>query len=160
MITFKHGLKINLPDILATQALASAIAKILAAGLSVYLYGDLGAGKTTLARGIIASLGYIGAIKSPTYTLVETYNLENLIIYHFDLYRVADPSELEYIGIRDYTNSDAVCIFEWPEKGQGFIPKSDIEICLELNGLTRDCTIRANTETGIAALQKLTIGKE
>lgn len=160
MITFKHGFKIKLANESATQALASALAKVVVPGLIIYLHGNLGVGKTTLARALLTAMGHTGAIKSPTYTLVEIYNLPQLTLYHFDLYRLADPAELEFIGIRDYTNHNAMCLFEWPENGVGHIPAADIEISLEFDHLARTCTIQANTDAGVSVLQKLTIGIE
>ena len=158
MITFENGLKINLPDLLATQALATALAKVLIPGLVIYLHGDLGVGKTTLVRVMLHSLGYTGVIKSPTYTLVESYSLDTMDIYHFDLYRVSDPEELEFIGIRDYNLPIAVCIFEWPYKGKGYIPAPDIEITLDFLQAGRRASLTANTNKGLGVLQKMTVG--
>ncbi len=141
-----------LPDLAATAELASRLAKLLKPGLVIYLQGELGAGKTTLVRDILAALGHKGITKSPTYTLVETYDLGALRVNHFDLYRLSDPSELEFIGIRDYVGSSSVCIFEWPQKGAGHIPAADIEITLELHGNSRKAVIRASTSI-IQALQ-------
>ncbi len=158
MITFKDGLKIDLPDLLATQALASALAAAIHPGLCIYLEGDLGAGKTTFVRGVLNSLGYNASIKSPTYTLVESYGIDGLDLYHFDLYRLADPSELDYIGLRDYMTENAVCFFEWANKGAGHIPAADIEMEFHIKQTARVVVFTANTKLGLQVLQALTIG--
>lgn len=160
MITFEHGLKLYLPDLLATQALASAIAKVLRPGLCIYLHGDLGAGKTTLVRAMLQALGHTGAIKSPTYTVVESYFIDSLELYHFDLYRVSDPAELDFIGIRDYSTATAICIFEWATNGVGNIPHPDIEIFLEFQFPGRQIRLMANTNKGLEVLRAMTIGTE
>lgn len=121
----------------------------------VYLNGNLGMGKTTLVRGLLKGLGYIGPVKSPTYTLVEPYELEFMSVYHFDLYRLTDPEELEYMGVRDYFQSGTLCLIEWPELGQGVLPAADIEIKLDILRYGRTVSLQGISDVGIAALSFL-----
>src|SRR2546421_1222086 len=107
---------INLPDAAATAALGEALAAGAAPGLVLHLRGDLGAGKTTVVRGLLRALGHTGRVKSPTYTLVEPYELSSLHFYHFDFYRLKDRSEWSQAGFREYFNAHAMCVVEWPER--------------------------------------------
>jgi tRNA threonylcarbamoyladenosine biosynthesis protein TsaE len=123
------------------MVLGGKIADTFPQGGLVFLHGDLGTGKTTLVRGLLRHLGFTGTVKSPTYTLVEPYDINGRELYHFDLYRLADPEELEYMGVRDYLSSNALCLIEWPEKAQGFLPQENLNIYLHHAGEMRRVNI-------------------
>lgn len=139
----------------ATEALGARLASALAPGCVLYLRGDLGAGKTTLARGLLRGLGHPGTVKSPTFTLVEPYQLGRWRLFHWDLYRLADPEELEYLGLRDQIDGEAVLLIEWPERGRGELPAADLAVTLDYAGTGRACRLEAGSPTGQAMLAGL-----
>lgn len=128
--------------------LAARLAKAIEQGAIVFLYGPLGAGKTTFTRGFLRSLGYTEKVKSPTYTLVEPYTVMGRNIFHFDFYRITDPNELEHIGIKDYFTDDAICIIEWPEKAFPLLPAADLACYIAFNKNGRDVCIEAQSDRG------------
>jgi tRNA threonylcarbamoyladenosine biosynthesis protein TsaE len=141
----------------AMVALGEQIGRALSVPLVVYLSGELGMGKTTLARGILRAFGHRGAVKSPTYTLVEPYDLGDRQLYHFDLYRLGDPEELEFMGIRDYFNDTSIALVEWPDRGGGFLPPADLSIRIEKRGNGRILHFEAGDEAGVECIRKLPI---
>lgn len=146
------------PDETATLTFAARLYRALPVGSLIFLRGQLGAGKTALVRGCLRAAGYTGAVKSPTFTLVEEYCLQNRPIYHFDLYRLNDPEELEWMGIRDYLRPDALCFIEWPERGAGVLPLADIELALDFVGTARTLQITPYSERGQAVVKLLSNG--
>ena len=137
------------------MGLGHALAAILHGGLAVWLHGDLGAGKTTLVRGLLKGMGHAGKVKSPTYTLVEPYVVSGLHLYHFDLYRFVDPEEWDASGFRDYFNPDSICLVEWPEKAADLMPMPDITVTLRPDGDGRLATLDARSEMGKQCLNRL-----
>lgn len=151
----KTSYKIYLPTEQTMLNFGALCASLSAEALTVFLYGNLGAGKTTFVRGFLRGLGYAGSVKSPTYTIVEPYQLEHLQVFHFDLYRVHDVRELEYIGIQDYFAPNAICLIEWPEQGKGFLPPADLSYYIEPFNEGREIKIVAHTERGQGILKRL-----
>jgi len=141
-----------LKDEAAQRSLAALIADKTPPGSVIFLQGELGAGKTTLVKGFLQSLGFDGNVKSPTYTLVEPYLIDNQQIYHFDLYRLGTPDELEYAGGRDYFDGHSICLIEWPEKAEGYLPEADVICSLSYQKRSgvqgRGCEISARTDKG------------
>lgn len=144
--------RLTLSDEAATLAAGEALAKAMPEGAIIYLHGDLGAGKTTLMRGVLRGLGHHGKVKSPTYTLVEPYDLAGRRLYHFDLYRLSSPSELLDLGMQDYADGQAACWIEWPEKGQGYLPPADLDCFLSYQGEERLLVMKAKTAKAMAWL--------
>ena len=141
-----------LADEAATLALGAALAPLLVPGLKIFLEGDLGAGKTTLVRGLLRALGHTGKVKSPTYTLVELYAVSGLNLYHFDFYRFKQPEEYLEAGLDEYFQGDAICIVEWPEQAGSYLPGADLRLRLELLGEGRQAYLDALTPLGRARL--------
>ena len=129
---------LTLPDEAATVVFSGALADVLRPGLVVWLDGDLGAGKTTLVRALLRALGHAGPVKSPTYTLVELYNVSSLYLYHFDFYRFNDPEEFDDAGLGEYFRDDSVCFVEWPEKAAGHVPPADLVLRFRFAGTLPD----------------------
>ncbi|WP_045224187.1 tRNA (adenosine(37)-N6)-threonylcarbamoyltransferase complex ATPase subunit type 1 TsaE [Methyloterricola oryzae] len=144
-----------LADEAETLAFGGRLFDALIPGCVVFLHGDLGAGKTTLVRGALRAGGYTGAVKSPTYTLVEEYRIGEATFFHFDLYRLADPEELEWMGIRDFFRPDAICFVEWPERGAGLLPVADLDLSLLVHGTSRQLSALASTPCGEAVLRAM-----
>lgn len=148
-----------LGDEAATVAAGRALGQAAQGGAVMFLQGDLGAGKTTLSRGVLRAFGHSGAVKSPTYTLVEPYEFEPTPVYHFDLYRLGDPEELEYMGIRDYFTGQCVCLVEWPSRGEGYLPVADVVVTLTAKPPGRHLSVLAQTPRGQSLVDGLVFEK-
>lgn len=142
------ALKVELPDERATLALGAALAAVMEPGLVVYLRGELGAGKTTVVRGLVRALGWQGAVRSPTYTLVEVYAVSRLDLHHFDFYRFHDPREWIDAGFRESFNGRTSSLIEWPERAGGMLPPADVEIALALHGEGRSAELTSSSIRG------------
>jgi tRNA threonylcarbamoyladenosine biosynthesis protein TsaE len=155
-------IELHLNDAAATEAVGARLAPTLGGGMVVTLAGDLGAGKTTLVRGVLRALGWAGPVKSPSYTLVEHYAFSSLYFYHFDFYRFADPDEWETTGFAECFGPDAVCVIEWPERVADRLPPADVALALaqprdgETTG--RALTAAAHTEAGERCLKAMIAG--
>ena len=136
------------PDDRAMEELGKRLARSVGISGIITLCGELGAGKTTLVRGLLRGLGYEGKVRSPTYTLVEPYPLDDLTVYHLDLYRLGEPEELEWLGIRDLLTGDGLLLVEWPERGRGVLPPSDLEISIDYQDAGRMVRLRPLTGRG------------
>jgi tRNA threonylcarbamoyladenosine biosynthesis protein TsaE len=143
----------------ATLAFGAALAAVLRPGLTIYLHGDLGAGKTTLTRGILRALGHTGPVRSPTYALVELYVISGYIVYHFDFYRFNRPEEWLEAGLDEHFNQDSVRLVEWPEKAGNLLPPADVDAVIEVveheDGSARRITLNAHSERGTSCLSDL-----
>ena len=139
----------------AMVAFGKQLASACGQGAVIFLEGNLGMGKTTLCRGVLQGLGHQGAVKSPTYTLVEPYEMGSINAYHFDLYRLGDPEELEYMGIRDYFTSTSLCLIEWPDKGLGVLPPADLTISIKAVDGGRQLDLAAGSGKGNSIIECL-----
>ncbi|AKC32517.1 tRNA (adenosine(37)-N6)-threonylcarbamoyltransferase complex ATPase subunit type 1 TsaE [Candidatus Pantoea carbekii] len=145
---------ITLPNEISTLNLGMKLGCVCDKVLMMYLYGDLGTGKTTFSRGFLRAFGYNGHVKSPTYTLVESYYLGSITLYHFDLYRLNNIEELEFIGIHDYFNSNALCLVEWPQLGIGILPEPDLVLTLRYVNTIREAEIFSLSKEGKIIIRK------
>lgn len=148
-------IELEVPEVADMEALGARMAAQLGKTRLIYVHGPLGAGKTTLVRGLLRALGHAGPVKSPTFTLVEPYELRGLRIYHFDLYRLNHPEELEFLGMRDYLHGEGVCVVEWAERAQGVLPAPDIDVMIQATEKGRMVRIAAHTDSGNALLNAL-----
>ena len=143
------------PDPDAQLAFGVSLAAVCPPGCVVHLHGDLGAGKTTLVRGFLRARGHDGPVRSPTYTLIEPYELADGTVYHLDLYRLGDPEELEYLGLRDLLGGEAILLIEWPERGEGWLPPPDLVIDIVHRTAGRDIAVSGLSPAGRESCSKL-----
>lgn len=146
-------MKISLLNEQETEQFGAELWRILPKKCLIFLHGDLGAGKTTLTRGVLRAAGHKAVVKSPTYTLVEEYNTAKGKLFHFDLYRLNGPEELEWIGIRDYLEQHCLCFIEWAGHGKGYLPVADIELTMTTEGNARAVKIQVLSEKLINKLK-------
>jgi tRNA threonylcarbamoyladenosine biosynthesis protein TsaE len=145
----EDSLHLVLADEAATRALAGRLAEVLEPGLLITLSGQLAAGKTFLVRALLGALGHVGKVKSPTFTLVESYPLARFTVHHFDLYRLADGQELHFIGFDDYLSPHTLCLVEWPERGADSLPPADLHLSIEVLAIDRRAvSLSAGTPAG------------
>ncbi|MFD2113381.1 tRNA (adenosine(37)-N6)-threonylcarbamoyltransferase complex ATPase subunit type 1 TsaE [Thiorhodococcus fuscus] len=148
-------MEIILADPESQMAFGARLGACLSPPFVLYLEGDLGTGKTTLTRGLLRGLGHEGAVRSPTYTLIEPYSLATMRLHHLDLYRLGDPEELEYLGLRDLMEADAVWVVEWPDRGSGMLPPADLRIGIDHLPEGRRLVLRAESRIGESLLVRL-----
>jgi tRNA threonylcarbamoyladenosine biosynthesis protein TsaE len=144
-----------LADETATLALGTQLAAACGSTAVIFLHGDLGAGKTTLSRGFLRGFGYAGRVKSPTYTLVEPYEVNTQKIFHFDLYRLHDCRELEFMGWQDYFIAGAICLVEWPQNGEELLPHADVSCYIKTSSTGRHIRLEASSPHGQKILERL-----
>ncbi|HQX05292.1 MAG TPA: tRNA (adenosine(37)-N6)-threonylcarbamoyltransferase complex ATPase subunit type 1 TsaE [Zoogloea sp.] len=151
----------HLPDENATLAIGERLASALPPRMTIYLLGDLGAGKTTLSRGLLRGLGHTGKVKSPTYTLVEPYKDSRIVVYHFDFYRFTHANEFLEAGLEEYFEGDGIRLVEWPDRAQPFLPAADLEIHLQLGTSGgRTLTLQPLSREGQKCIQDLDTSAE
>ena len=149
-------LSIASADETQTEALGERLAAVLPRACRLYIRGPLGAGKTTLVRGLLRGFGHSGPVTSPTFTLVEPYEFEGVHLFHFDFYRVTDPGELEFLGLRDYFDGESISVVEWPERAGAVLPVPDIDVMIRLsNDRGRVLQLQSHSDSGAAALRAL-----
>ena len=149
----------RLKDEAATDALGAALARAIEPGMTIYLHGDLGVGKTALTRALLHAAGHVGHVKSPTYTLAEPYTVtlhgEPVELMHFDLYRMISRDDFLDAGFREHFNHRTICIVEWPEKADGVLPAADVDVFLQVAGAGREVELSAHSDQGFQCLDRL-----